>query len=108
MQLPPNTTKTEKEGSKAWSDAEKKIKEGRGKGINVETGSLEEAEKLINQTRPDLEKKPTYGNNGKSGYEIHPAEPNVGNNKPHIKWWDWSKGKANGAEGHIFFNGVSS
>jgi len=39
----------------------------------------------------------------KVGFEIHPAEPNVENNLPHIKWQDWSKGKADGAEGHIFF-----
>lgn len=44
LQLPPNTTKTGKEGSKEWNDAEKKIKEGRGKGIKVETGFQEEAE----------------------------------------------------------------
>ena len=103
-QLPENTTDAGKEGSKAWSDAKKKIKEGRGKGINVKTETQEDAEKLLNDARPELEKKPTYSKEGTSGYEIHPAEPDVGNTKPHIKWWDWSNGKANGAEGHIYFN----
>ena len=52
----------------------------------------------------DLELKPTYTNEPyKAGYEVHPAEPNVGNNFPHIKWKDWTGGKSNGAEGHIFF-----
>ena len=103
-QLPKNTTDAGKEGSKSWNSAKKKIKEGRGKGINTKTSSQKDAEKLLNQARPELENKPTYSNNGKSGYEFHPAEPGVGNNKPHIKWWDWSNGKANGAEGHIFYD----
>jgi hypothetical protein len=103
-QLPENTINAGKKGSKEWNAAKKKIKEGKGKGINVKTDSQEEAEILLKEARPSLEKKELYSNDGKSGYEIHPAEPNVGNNKPHIKWWDWSNGNANGANGHIYFD----
>lgn len=103
-QLPENTIDAGKKGSKQWNKAKKKIKEGKGKGINVKTNSQEEAEQLLKEARPSLEKKEPYSNDGKSGYEIHPAEPNVGINKPHIKWWDWSNGKADGANGHIHFD----
>ena len=102
--LPENTIDAGKKGSKAWNDAKKKIKDGKGKGVNTKTSSQKAAEELLNKARPNLEKKPTYSKEGKSGYEIHPAEPDVGNTKPHIKWWDWSNGKANGAEGHIYFD----
>ncbi|MFR5631463.1 MAG: DNRLRE domain-containing protein [Monoglobales bacterium] len=103
-ELPENTTDAGKKGSKEWTKAKKKIKDSKGKGINIKTDSQEMAEKLLKEARPNLEKKPTYSKNGKSGYEVHPAEPDVGNTKPHIKWWDWSNGKSSGAEGHIYFD----
>ena len=103
-ELPENTTDAGKKGSKEWTKAKKKIKDSKGKGINTKTDSQEMAEKLLKEARPDLEKKPTYSKDGKSGYEVHPAEPEVGNTKPHIKWWDWSNGKSSGAEGHIYFD----
>lgn len=64
-------------------------------------GNEEEAEKLINGARPELEKRLTYEiDASKSGYEIHPIDNE--HNMPHIKWRDWSNGKANGVDGHIF------
>ena len=92
-----------KPGSKEWQDAKKKIRDGTGKRINVKTGGEKEEEDLLKEARQNLEKKPTYSGEGKSGYEVHPPEPNVGNDLPHIKWWDWSNGKANGGSRHIFF-----
>jgi hypothetical protein len=38
-------------------------------------------------------------------YQVHPAEPQVGNHLPHIKYQDWTGGKkkTGGSWGHIFF-----
>ena len=89
--------------SKSWNEAKKKIKEGKGKGVNVKARNEEEAERLINEARPKLVKRPTYeANPPKVGYETHPIDNDY--NMPHIKWRDWSNGKANGADGHIFWD----
>jgi hypothetical protein len=42
----------------------------------------------------------------KNYFQIHSPEPGVGNNLPHIKYVDWTKGKkgAGGSWGHIFFD----
>ena len=41
----------------------------------------------------------------KAWYQIHPAEPTVGNDLPHVKYADWSRGKKGrgGSWGHLFF-----
>jgi hypothetical protein len=41
----------------------------------------------------------------KATYQVHPAEPNVGNDLPHVKYADWTKGKKGrgGSWGHLFF-----
>jgi len=41
----------------------------------------------------------------KAWYQVHPAEPDVGNEHPHVKYADWTKGKKGrgGSWGHIFF-----
>ena len=41
----------------------------------------------------------------KSWFQVHPAEPEVGNMLPHIKYADWTGGKkgAGGTWGHLFF-----
>lgn len=50
-----------------------------------------------------MEEKDTYKKEAyKDGYEIHPKEPGT-NELPHIKWKNWSSGKAQGGEGHIYF-----
>ena len=83
---------------------QKYIQNAKGKGNNLTVNSQEEALNLIKKAKPDLKQFPTYTNEKyKAGYEIHPPEPNVGNVLPHIKWKDWSLGKAKGADGHIFF-----
>ena len=95
-----------KPGSSSWNKAKKAIKEGTGKGINVIVESEDDARKLLSESRSTLQEYDTYTSEKyKAGFEIHPAEPNVGNDLPHIKWKDWSSGKASGANGHIFFEG---
>jgi len=41
----------------------------------------------------------------KKWFQVHPPEPGVGNNLPHIKYADWTNGKkgAGGSWGHLFF-----
>jgi hypothetical protein len=41
----------------------------------------------------------------KASFQVHPAEPAVGNNLPHIKYEDWTAGKkgSGGTWGHLFF-----
>ena len=90
---------------RAWNKAIKELKNARGKGNNILVSTREEALELIQKARPDLKLNPTYGPPQKAGFEFHEPELNVGNDLPHIKWWDWSKGKSLGAEGHIFFEG---
>lgn len=57
VKLPENTTDAGKKGSKAWNDAKKKIKDGRGKGVNTKTTSQEAAEELLNEARPEFRKE---------------------------------------------------
>ena len=104
IELPENTINAGKPGSPQWKDAVKTLRESKGKGINIKVENQADAHRLMKEAGLDLELKPTYTNEPyKAGYEVHPAEPNVGNNFPHIKWKDWTGGKSNGAEGHIFF-----
>jgi hypothetical protein len=41
----------------------------------------------------------------KAWFQVHPTEPRVGNNLPHVKYAEWTKGKKGhgGSWGHIFF-----
>ena len=41
----------------------------------------------------------------KAWYQVHPAEPQVDNDLPHVKYVDWTKGKRGrgGSWGHLFF-----
>lgn len=38
-------------------------------------------------------------------FQVHPAEPHVGNNMPHVKYADWTQGKKGrgGSWGHLFY-----
>lgn len=106
--IPENTIFAGKPGSPEWLQAVKRIKEGRGKSINILTENKEDALRLLEESGRNLEMKPTYCEEPyKSGAEIHPEvnqrELSAGNGLPHIKWKDWSKGKASGAEGHIYY-----
>lgn len=106
--IPENTVYAGKPGSPEWGQAVKRIQEGKGKSINILTESKEDALRLLKESGRDLEMKPTYTEDPyRSGAEIHPEvnerELSAGNGLPHIKWKDWSKGKAGGAEGHIYY-----
>jgi len=97
-----------KPGTKEWNEAAKDI--GRpGKGKNYRVRTSQEAEQLLRDSGRKLLEKPTYTDETyKSGYEHHPNERNSQNaphnDLPHIKWKDWSEGKKNGANGHIFYD----
>jgi hypothetical protein len=83
--------------------------------FNTTVGSMEEALALVRQAYPNAVELPEaqpglpYGNvpaGVTQWFRIEPAEPNVGNMLPHIKFADWTHGgKRNGGSwGHIFFN----
>ena len=96
--------KAGKPGSKDWEKTKKKIKDAKGKrGNDVQVENREEAEKLINDARPEIKKGETYEDpKPKKSYEIHRSDGS-GYDMPHIKWWDWSTGKSSGAQGHIYW-----
>ncbi|NHN34677.1 RHS repeat domain-containing protein [Paenibacillus agricola] len=80
-----------------------RLKKDVGRETILKVKSKEDAEKILKEGKPKLEEKERYTEEKyKDGYEHHPAEPNVGNNLPHIKWKEWSGGKSKGADGHIF------
>lgn len=94
-----------KPGSPEWKKAVKALKEGKGKGINANVETEAQARQLINEARPGLKEYNTYTKGTNPGFEVHPIEPGINKNLPHIQWEDWSLGKRGGAEGHIFIHG---
>jgi len=77
-------------------------------------GSEEEARRIVQQALPHaLELPPAVAGQPypnppprvKAWYQVQPAEPDVGNMLPHIKYADWTAGKkgTGGIWGHIFF-----
>ena len=88
------------------SDQVNQLQEATGKGQNFHVKTQKEAEELLRKARPDIEYRPTYEKpKVKKGAEIHPSDGS-GIDKPHIKFKDWSNGKANGVEGHIYYDGI--
>ena len=82
----------------------KDLKDAKGKGNNIEVDTQKEAEALLEEARPEIPWVDTYVKpKPKVGKEIHPSDGS-GIDKPHIKWRDWTKGKSEGAEGHIYFD----
>ena len=99
-----NTPKTGKPGSPSWKKAVKSLKEARGKGNNFVTENKADAIKLIEEAKPDLKQCPKYDPNApRSNYQVHPGEKGYNYDRPHIKFEDWSNGKQNGCNGHIFW-----
>jgi hypothetical protein len=81
---------------------------------DVTVGSEGEARRLLQQAMPNAVElppvvpgqpypKPPPG--CKKWYQLHPPEQNVGHNKPHFKYADWTAGKKGrgGSWGHIEF-----
>lgn len=75
--------------------------------------SEEEASRLVKAALPHAVELPPAKpgqvypppKGAKAWYQVHPAEPVVGNNLPHVKYADWTKGKkgSGGSWGHLFF-----
>ena len=77
-------------------------------------GSEAEARWIVQQALPSAQELPPgifgvpYPNppaGVKAWFQVQPAEPNVGNLLPHIKYADWTGGKkgTGGSWGHLFF-----
>ena len=77
-------------------------------------GSEAEARRILQQALPHAQEllpavagqpypSPPYG--VKAWFQVQPAEPDVGNMLPHIKYADWTGGKkgSGGTWGHLFF-----
>ena len=91
-------------GSPSWKNAVKSIREAKGKGNNYIASNAHDAERLINEARPDMPRAATYDKNlppKSPNYQVHPVDNEYG--MPHIKYEDWSSGKHNGCNGHIFW-----
>ena len=82
--------------------------------FDADVESPEDAERLVREALPNARELPP----AESGvpypppppgtdawFQRHPAEPAVGNNQPHVKYADWTRGKKGrgGSWGHIFF-----
>lgn len=88
------------------------VKNATGKGNNITVKTQQEAEAILEKARPNIPWTETYGPKSKIGKEVHPvdgsgAAPGHDVELPHIKRRDWTGGKANGAEGHIYFESVN-
>ena len=77
-------------------------------------GSLDEARAAIKKAFPDAvelppalpgKPYPSPPPGVKKWFQVHPPEPGVGNDLPHIKYVDWTTGKkgTGGSWGHLFF-----
>lgn len=82
--------------------------------FDADVETREDAERLVRIALPDAEELPPAVEGEPyppvppgvdSWFQRHPAEPDVGNSQPHVKYADWSKGKKGrgGSWGHIFF-----
>jgi hypothetical protein len=76
--------------------------------------SEEEARRLVRRALPDAVELPravagqpyTGPSPGtRKWFQVHPPEPGVGNDLPHVKYADWTRGKKGqgGSWGHLFF-----
>jgi len=82
--------------------------------FNDTVGSLDEARAAIKKAFPDAvelppalpgKPYPSPPPGVKKWFQVHPPEPGVGNDLPHIKYVDWTTGKkgTGGSWGHLFF-----
>ncbi len=82
--------------------------------FDAEVDSEDDARRLVSTALPRAIELPPavagqpYANppsGQKAWFQVHPAEPTVGNNLPHIKYADWTNGKKSrgGSWGHLFF-----
>ena len=82
--------------------------------FDATVGSSVDAERIVRTARPHAvalppavagQPYPTPLPGVKAWYQLHPAEPAVGNSWPHVKYADWTKGKKGrgGSWGHVYF-----
>lgn len=78
-----------------------------------------EAKRLVGEAMPDaVELPPAVAGQPYAGpppgvrkwFQVHPPEPGVGHDQPHVKYADWTGGKKGrgGSWGHIFFPPAAS
>ncbi len=98
-------------GTPEWRAAVKD-NQAPGKSKNYRVDSEGDARAMMEESRPGMQQKGDdfthwNGDKYKTGYEVHPNESHTANaphnDMPHIKWKDWSGGKSEGGNGHIFF-----
>jgi hypothetical protein len=76
--------------------------------------SEDEARRLVRAAFPDAVELPRAvvgqpyagpASGIRKWFQVHPAEPGVGNDMPHVKYADWTRGKKGrgGSWGHVFF-----
>jgi hypothetical protein len=82
--------------------------------FDATVGSEADAKRLVKTALPHAVELPlaktgqAYASppkGAKAAFQVHPAEPDVGNDLPHVKYVDWTKGKRGrgGSWGHLFF-----
>lgn len=87
--------------SPEWKKAVKDLKNAKGKGNNYIAKNADDAERLINEARPDLPRVEKYDTTKMPNYQVHPVDNEYG--MPRIKFEDFSSGKHNGCNGHVFW-----
>jgi len=87
--------------------------------FDAKVGSATHALKLVRRALPHAmelppavagQPYPSSPKGVKAWFQLHPAEPVVGNDLPHVKYEDWTRGKKGlgGSWGHLFFPPGSS
>src|SRR5207302_10109527 len=82
--------------------------------FDATVGSEDHARELVSTALPHAIELPpatsgqqyaTPPKGQKAWFQVHPAEPSVGNDSPHVKYADWMNGKKGrgGSWGHVFF-----
>jgi len=82
--------------------------------FDATVASEAEARRLVRQAMPDAVELPRAiagqpyagASSGiRKWFQAHPPEPSVGNDRPHVKYADWTGGKKGrgGSWGHVFF-----
>jgi hypothetical protein len=82
--------------------------------FDAPVASQAEAKRLVRTALPHAVELPPAGAGQpypspspgiKAWFQVHPAEPDVANSLPHVKYADWTKGKKGrgGSWGHLFF-----
>lgn len=96
------------------TEADHVIGVGAAGKYDATVGSEAEARRIVQQALPHAQELlravagqpyPNPPRGVKAWFQVQPAEPEVGNMLPHIKYADWTAGKkgTGGSWGHLFF-----